>query len=79
MEPFTLVVWIWMGPRFEETQMENLNRAECVEQAIAIEADRAQMRIRCLDGRGRVVFPREPTRHPLCAHVHCGGWDRRRV
>ena len=69
MEPFTLIIWLVMGQRFEETRIENLGRGECVEQAIAIEADRAQMRIQCIDGRRRVVFPREITTPPVCAHA----------
>jgi hypothetical protein len=79
---FTLVLWIWMGPRFEETRMLGLNRAKCVEAAIAIEADRWEKRIACIDSRGRVVFPGEPLRSPpVCANAACG-WDlpgRRRV
>ena len=42
MQTFTLIVWLWVGPRFEDTSMENLNRSGCVEQAIAIEAHPAQ-------------------------------------
>ena len=26
MEPFTLFVWLWMGQRFEQTQIENMGR-----------------------------------------------------
>ena len=31
MELFTLIIWLWMGARFEETQIPNMGRGECVE------------------------------------------------
>ena len=30
MEPFTLIIWLWMGARFEQTQVLNLGRSECI-------------------------------------------------
>ena len=41
MEPFTLVLWLMMGQRFEETRIESLNRAEC-KRIMAILSDRGQ-------------------------------------
>ena len=41
MEPFTLTIWLWMGARFEQTQMLNLGLAECRERLWTIEGDRA--------------------------------------
>ena len=41
MEPFTLVLWLMMGQRFEETRIENINRAEC-KRVMAILGDRAR-------------------------------------
>lgn len=29
METFSLVVWLMMGQRYEQTEIENLHRAEC--------------------------------------------------
>jgi len=42
METFALIIWIWMGARFEETRIENLTREECVERQMEIQADRAR-------------------------------------
>jgi hypothetical protein len=41
MEPFTLIVWIMMGMRFEETRMEGLGRTECIELKFQIESAQA--------------------------------------
>jgi hypothetical protein len=77
VDPFILIVWLWIRQRFEETRIENLPRSECVERAVAIEADRWQKRIQCIDGRGRVVFPGEKSipelrTFPPCANAACG-------
>jgi len=42
MESFALIIWIWIGARFEETRIENLTREECVERQVEIQADRAR-------------------------------------
>jgi len=42
MEPFALILWIWMGQRFEETRILNLGREECVTRQMEIEGDRAR-------------------------------------
>jgi|SoiMethySBSTD1v2_1073268.scaffolds.fasta_scaffold418433_3 hypothetical protein len=54
MEPFTLVLWLMMGQRFEETRIENINRAEC-KRVMAILGDRAQVKAMCIveAGKGR--------------------------
>jgi hypothetical protein len=55
MEPFTLILWIWMGSRFERTQM-NLGRAECVERLMTIEGDRGKAKGQCI-GAGGYILP----------------------
>jgi len=42
MDSFALIIWIWIGARFEETRIENLTREQCVERQIEIQADRAR-------------------------------------
>jgi hypothetical protein len=46
-EPFTLIIWLWMGQRFEETRIENLTREECFEQYLAIGGDQALVWMEC--------------------------------
>jgi hypothetical protein len=43
MEPFTLVLWLMMGQRFEETRIESLNRAEC-KRLMALLGERGQVK-----------------------------------
>lgn len=71
MEPFTLVVWLMMGPRFEETRIEGLTRAECAEQVDAILGDRGKGRAQCISANG-LVYPRPVAPAPVCAHSACG-------
>jgi hypothetical protein len=52
MEPFALIVWLWMGQRFEETRMEGLGRDECFELLLAIGGDRAHKK-----GRAECTAP----------------------
>jgi hypothetical protein len=52
MEPFTLVLWLMMGQRFEETRIESINRAEC-KRVMAILGDRAQVKAKCIMDRTR--------------------------
>jgi hypothetical protein len=66
VETFTLVVWIMMGQRFEETRVVDLTRAECVERAMVIEADRGKAKVQCMGPNG-YVFPREIRSLPPCA------------
>jgi hypothetical protein len=40
MEPFTLIVWLWMGQRFEETRILNPGHEECFERADTIRTSR---------------------------------------
>ena len=37
MEPFTLLM---MGPRVEETQIENMSRGDCIDRLLTIQGDR---------------------------------------
>jgi hypothetical protein len=48
MGTFTLIVWIMMGMRFEETRIENLGRAECLELKLQIEGDREHAHGKCV-------------------------------
>ena len=47
MEPFTLVLRLMMGQRFEETRIESINRAEC-RRLMAILGERAQIKAKCI-------------------------------
>jgi hypothetical protein len=87
METFTLIVWLYVGLRYEEVRIEGLvSRDECIERLDAIQfarspafqSGRSRAKGRCLGARG-YVFPREITTPPVCAAC---GWDlpnRRRV
>jgi hypothetical protein len=79
MEPFTLFVWLWMGQRFEQTQIENMGGGDCVERKVAIEADRAfnKAKGQCIDAGG-YVLPMDRPPAPPCAHLRCGlsAWRR---
>jgi len=56
METFTLIVWLWMGQRFEEARVPNLSRQECEIQLFTIDADRReQIAGQCVGASGRVV------------------------
>ena len=67
MEPFTLIVWIMMGMRFEETRIENLGRGECVEMLSTIQGDRGGPRVKgqCI-GAGGYSLPMDRS-SPRCA------------
>ena len=68
MEPFTLIIWLWMGARFEQTQILNMGRGECGERLMAVEGDRSA-RGQCLGADGTMVKSRK-----LVPHI-CGiGW-----
>jgi hypothetical protein len=84
MELFTLTVWLMMGPRYEETQILNLNRGDCVERLLTIQADRGGQRVKghCIGTRGPIAP--EIRTPPVCAYGAYGacGWPqpgRRRV
>jgi hypothetical protein len=68
METFTLILWIWMGPRFEETRMEGLARDECAEHWLRIFGDRQLVKGGCANATAYVVPPRTYG-YPLCAHT----------
>ena len=68
MEPFTLTIWLWMGARFEETQIPNMGRGECVELKMTIESDRGHgrtMKGQCI-GAGGYILPMDRPNQP-CA------------
>ena len=79
MDPFTLIIWIFMGQRLEETRMLNLGRGECVERKIAIEADRGSRFVRgqCI-GAGGYILPmdRPPPRCAPCFELPPPGRGR---
>jgi hypothetical protein len=82
MEPFVLTIWLWAGQRFEQIEIRNLDRAECLERLMLIGGDRGHPKDRgqCIGANG-YIFPREIRTFPPCANAACG-WDlpgRRRV
>ena len=69
MEPFTLIIWLMMGSRFEEARIENLGRAECRERLWTIEGDRTA-RGQCLGADDTMI----KKSRKLVPHI-CGiGW-----
>jgi hypothetical protein len=84
METFVLTIWLWVGMRFEETQIPNLDRGECVERLMAIGGDRGSRddKAKCIGSNGSVA-PRPIEPELKCAYASCG-WPilppgRRRV
>ena len=88
MELFTLVVWLYVGPRFEEVRIEGFDRNACVERLYAIQfarspafqSGRSRAKGQCVGANGTIA-PREITTPPECASGGCG-WDlpnRRRI
>ena len=79
MEPFTLIIWLYVGIRFEEVRMVDLGRGECVDRKMAIEGDRGSRLIKgqCI-GAGGYILPMDRPPPPPCAHVRCGlpAWGR---
>jgi hypothetical protein len=72
MEPFTLVVWLMIGQRFEELRIEGLTRAECTKRAGDIFADRGKSIGKCVsaNGIGRPVMPAAEPDVRDCASHH---------
>ena len=69
MEPFTLTIWLWMGARFEQTQMLNLGLAESRQRFWTIEGDRTA-RGQCLGADDAMITKSRK----LVPHI-CGiGW-----
>ena len=56
MEPFTLIIWLWMGARFEQTQVLNLGRSECIDRLLTMQGDRDLAKGLC-NGAGGYVLP----------------------
>jgi hypothetical protein len=71
MEPFTLILWIWMGQRFEETRILNLGREECVTRQMEIEGDRERPVHAMCRGYAGYILPGDRSR-VVCAHAACG-------
>jgi hypothetical protein len=68
MEPFTLVIWLMVGQRFEEVRMTGLSRAECRERLWTTEGDRTA-RGECIGAEGMTTKSLK-----LVPHI-CGfGW-----
>jgi hypothetical protein len=77
MEPFVLIIWLWTGQRLEETRIQDMGRAECVERLLTIEDDRAA-RGRCLGADGTIIKSWKLVPHicgvaPPCWPVHGPG------
>ena len=72
MEPFTLIIWLYVGMRFEETHIPNLGRGECVELKMAIAGDRGSRLVKgqCICAGGYILPMDRP--HRPCAHLRCG-------
>jgi hypothetical protein len=79
VETFTLIIWLWIGQRFEENRMLNLGREECIERLDVVERgrhtwnfqQRAPAKGQCVGSNG-YTWPtrREITHPPVCAS--CG-------
>ena len=61
MEPFTLIVWLMMGPRLEETQIENMSRGDCIDRLLTIQGDRDLAKGQCIGAGGYIL----PTDRPI--------------
>ena len=55
-----LIIWLWVGERFEEVQIPHLGRTECFQLKFQIESDRAHARGKCV---GAGVAPMNDMRH----------------
>lgn len=75
-ETITLIIWLWVGMRFEEVCVPNLERGECVERLMAIGGDRGSRRgddktddkAHCIGSNGDLL-------RPSCAPRHdCQDW-----
>lgn len=73
MESFWLVLWLWIGQRFEETRMLTFDRSECFALKTLITADRGadKAKAECV---GPVAVPPVLT-FPPCAYLD-GPCDR---
>lgn len=71
METFTLIVWIMMGMRFEETRIENLGWRQCFEPKMTIEGDHAHKLGKCV--RAAPVAPMICGIAGCCAFISPGG------
>jgi hypothetical protein len=54
VEPFVLVIWLWVGMRFEKVRIQNLGRSECIELKFQIASNHAHAHGKCV-GAGRIT------------------------
>jgi hypothetical protein len=69
MEPFTLIIWLWMGQRFEQTEITDLSRKDCLGHYARMIADRGQAS--CVGANG-VVRPISPVDERPLQCAACG-------
>jgi hypothetical protein len=48
METFSLIIWLMIGQRFEQTEIPNLTRQECVGHWLRIRSDREPVKTQCV-------------------------------
>jgi hypothetical protein len=73
METFTLIVWLYVGARFEEVRIEKLARDECAETWLRIYGDRKLVKGGCADATAYVAPPPVRSRTIIeCAQHPCG-------
>jgi hypothetical protein len=79
MEPFVLTIWLWMGARFEATQIENMGRGECIDRLLTIQTDRALAKGQCIGKGGYILSTDRPFQ--ICGFAGVCYWmpERRRV
>jgi hypothetical protein len=72
MDTFTLVFWVMMGWRFEETELPDLSWKQCTVYYAEMLRDRRPVRVTCMPVAGtRVIMP--PTRDYLIDRCYiCG-------
>jgi hypothetical protein len=80
MEPFTLSIWLMMGARFEQTQILNMGRSECIDRLLTIQGDRDLAKCQCIGAEDYIL----PTDRPIeiCGFAGSCSWlmpERKRV
>jgi hypothetical protein len=82
MGTFTLLVWLYVGLRYEEVQITDLDRNACKERLRAVESSRflafqqqedgrREPKGKCVGSRGSIA-PRTFEPAPRCAQHPCG-------
>ena len=69
MEPFVFSVWLWMGLRFEQAQILNMGRSECIDRLLTIQGDRDLAKCQCIGANGYIL----PTDRPIQICAFAGG------